>query len=65
MLVDYDIVLDEVTAYCNNTSEINISKNRVQYSRTKHIEILHHFVSDLAEYKTIALEFVETEKTDC
>ena len=33
---------------CDNTSAINISKNPVHHSRTKHIDIRHHFLCDHA-----------------
>ena len=39
LLHDYGICQEHVTVYCDNTSAINISKNPVQHSRTKHIEI--------------------------
>ena len=47
---------------CDNTSAINLSKNPIQYSRTKHIEIRHHFLRDHAQKGDIALEFISTEK---
>ena len=39
LLLDYGIRQEHLTIYCDNTSTINISKNHVQHSRTKHIEI--------------------------
>ena len=36
---DYDIRQEHLTIYCDNTCAINIFKNPVQHSRTKHIEI--------------------------
>ena len=62
MLMDYDIILDEIIVYCDNISATNISKNLVQQSKTKHIDIHHHFVRDLVESKTIVLEFVKIDK---
>ena len=47
LLCDYGICQEHLTIYCNNTSAINISKNPVQHSRTKHIEIRHHFIREL------------------
>ena len=41
---------------CDNTSAINLSKNPIQHSRTKHIEIRHH-----VQNEDIALEFMPTE----
>jgi hypothetical protein len=45
---------------CDNTSAINISKNLVQHSRTKHIDIRHHFLRDLVESKVVSLSFILT-----
>ena len=46
---------------CDNTSVISISKNLVQHSRTKHIEIRHHFLRDHAQKSDIILGFVSTK----
>ena len=62
MLADYGIALDSFSVFYDNTSAINISKNPVQHSRTKHIGIRHHFIRDLVESNVLILEFVETEK---
>ena len=43
-------------------SAINISKNPVQHSRTKHIDIRHHYIRDLVEDKVITLEHVATKE---
>ena len=47
--------------FCDNTSAINLSKNPIQHSRSKHIEIKHHFIRDHVQKKNIALSFVDTE----
>ncbi|GJZ37435.1 retrovirus-related pol polyprotein from transposon TNT 1-94 [Tanacetum coccineum] len=41
-LIDYDVRLDDVPIMCDNKGVIDLSKNPVQHSRTKHIEIRHH-----------------------
>jgi hypothetical protein len=61
MLTEYNVTQDVMTLYCDNLSAINISKNPIQHSRTKHIDIRHHFIRDLVEDKVIALEHVATE----
>jgi len=48
-LCDYGFTQDTMVIHCDNTSAINIFKNSVQHSRTKHIDIKHHFISDLVE----------------
>ena len=52
------IHLKNVPIRCDNTSAVNIAKNPVQPSRTKHIEVHHHFIRDLVEKGDVILEFV-------
>ena len=40
-----------VVMFCDNTSAINISKNPVMHSKTKHIAIKYHFVRELVQDK--------------
>ena len=62
ILEDYGIVLNFLTLYYDNTSAINIFKNPIQHSRTKHIDIHHHLLGELMENKIIPLEHVKIEK---
>ena len=62
MLQEYNVEQDVLTLYCDNLSVINISKNPIQHSRTKHIDIRHHFIRDLVEEKVVTLEHVDTEE---
>ena len=61
MLSEYNVEQDVLTLYCDNMSAINISKNHIQHSRTKHIDIRHHFIRDLVEDKVVTLEHVATD----
>jgi hypothetical protein len=61
LLGDYGFSQDTMIINCDNTSAINISKNPIQYSRTKHIDIKHHFLSDLVESEVVSLSFIPTE----
>ena len=58
--MDYDIKLDHIPIKCDNTSTINLSKNLIQHSRTKHIDIIHHFLRDHVQNGDISLEFIDT-----
>ena len=60
-LSDFGLTYSHVPIKCDNTSAISISKNLVQHSRTKHIEIRHHFLRDHAQKGDITLDFVRTE----
>nr|GEZ28228.1 copia protein [Tanacetum cinerariifolium] len=57
-LIDYDVRLDDVPIMCNNKGAIDLSKNLVQHSRTKHIEIRHHFLCDNVQKGHISIEKV-------
>jgi hypothetical protein len=61
MLSEYNVKQDVLTLYCDNMSAINISKNPIQHSRTKYIDIRHHFIRDLVEDKVVTLEHVATD----
>ena len=61
LLGDYGLSQETMVVYCDNSSAIYISKNLVQHSRTKHIEIMYHFIRDLVERKIVALEYIPTE----
>ncbi|GJW27431.1 retrovirus-related pol polyprotein from transposon TNT 1-94 [Tanacetum coccineum] len=43
-LVDYEVKLNDVLVLYDNKGAIDLSKNPVLHSRTKHIEIRHHFL---------------------
>ncbi|PKA63842.1 Retrovirus-related Pol polyprotein from transposon TNT 1-94 [Apostasia shenzhenica] len=60
-LVDYGIILDQILIRCDNSSAICLTKNPIQHSRTKHIEIRHHFIRVLVEKGEIILEYVSTD----
>ena len=58
---DYGILLDTMVVYCDKSHVIDISKNPVQHSRTKHREIRYYFIRDLGERKIVVLEYIPTE----
>ena len=49
----HDLILD-------NMSAIQMSKNPVFHSRTKHIDIRHHYIQELVEKDIVSLEHVNT-----
>ncbi|GKE94085.1 hypothetical protein Tco_1578940 [Tanacetum coccineum] len=59
-LIDYDIRLDDVLIMCDNKGAIDLCKNSVQHSRTKHIEIRHHFLRDNVQKGHISIEKVSS-----
>jgi hypothetical protein len=62
-LRDFGYNLSKVPLLCDNESAIRMTENPVEHSRTKHIDIRHHFLRDnqLADIFTKPLD----EKTFC
>jgi hypothetical protein len=60
-LLDYGGVLEKVHLLCDNESDVKIANNPVQHSRTKHIDIRHHFLRDHVAKGDIVLEGVRTD----
>ena len=60
-LEDYGMSQTKISIKCDNTSVINLSKNLIQHSRTKHIKIRHHFIRDHVQNEDIPLEFIPTK----
>ncbi|GJS64728.1 retrovirus-related pol polyprotein from transposon TNT 1-94 [Tanacetum coccineum] len=59
-LIDYDVRLDDVPIMCDNKGAIDLSKNPMQHSRTKHIEIHHHFLCDNVQKGHISIKKVSS-----
>ncbi|GJU13632.1 copia protein [Tanacetum coccineum] len=59
-LIDYDIRLDDVPIMCDNKGAIDLSKNPMQHSRTKHIKIRLHFLRDNVQKGHISIEKVSS-----
>ncbi|WVZ80687.1 hypothetical protein U9M48_028144 [Paspalum notatum var. saurae] len=45
-LKDYGVELTRIPLLCDNESVVKLANNPVQHSRTKHIDIRHHFIRD-------------------
>ena len=60
-LEDYGIHLDHIPLKCDNTSAINLTKNPVLHSKTKHIEIRHHFIRDHVSKGECKVEYIDTQ----
>jgi len=60
-LENFGLKYNLVPIRCDNTSAINLIKNPIQHSRTKHIEIRYHFIRDHVQNGNIKIEFVASE----
>ncbi|GJY04244.1 putative ribonuclease H-like domain-containing protein [Tanacetum coccineum] len=60
-LLDYGYNFMNTVIYIDNNSTICIIENPVQHSKTKHIEIRHHFIRDCNAKKLIQMVKIDTE----
>ncbi|GKB76027.1 hypothetical protein Tco_0942922 [Tanacetum coccineum] len=60
-LLDYGYNFMNTVIYIDNNSTICIIENPVQHSKTKHIEIRHHFIRDCNAKKLIQMVKINTE----
>ncbi|GJW43493.1 putative reverse transcriptase, RNA-dependent DNA polymerase [Tanacetum coccineum] len=60
-MLDYGYNFMNTKIFINNESTICIVKNLVFYSKTKHIEIRHHFIRDSNEKKHIQMIKIHTD----
>nr|GEW98029.1 retrovirus-related Pol polyprotein from transposon TNT 1-94 [Tanacetum cinerariifolium] len=57
-LTDYGFAFNKIPLYCDNSSVIALCCNNVQHSRSKHIDIRHHFIREQVENEVVELYFM-------
>jgi hypothetical protein len=60
-LRDFGYNLSKVTLLCDNESAIRMAENPIEHSRTKHIDIRHHFLRDHQQKGDIKVFHVSTK----
>jgi hypothetical protein len=60
-LWDFGYNLSKVPLLCDNESAIRMADNPVEHSRTKHIDIRHHFLRDHQQKGDIEVFYVSTK----
>ncbi|CAO2163650.1 unnamed protein product [Urochloa humidicola] len=61
-LLDFGVALKEIPLLCDNESAVKIANNPVQHSRTKHIDIRHHFLRDHVSKEDITIGSISTNE---
>jgi hypothetical protein len=61
-LQDFGCCFTKIPLLCDNESAIKLANNPVSHSRTKHIDIRHHFLRDHETKGDIKIRHVSTEK---
>nr|GEZ52062.1 retrovirus-related Pol polyprotein from transposon TNT 1-94 [Tanacetum cinerariifolium] len=60
-LTDYGFDFNKIPLYYDNRSAIALCCNNIQHSRSKHIDIYHHFIREQVERGVVELYFVSTD----
>ena len=50
--------INKLGIMCDNQGAIALAKNPVKHSRTKHIDIQHHFIREQVENGSVILNYV-------
>ena len=61
-LLDFECRFTKIPLLCDNESAIKLANNPVNHSRTKHIDIRHHFLRDHKTKGDIKIHHVSTKK---
>ncbi|WVZ75441.1 hypothetical protein U9M48_023491 [Paspalum notatum var. saurae] len=60
-LLDYGVNFNKIPLLCDNESAVKLATNPVQHSRTKHIDVRHHFLRDHVGKGDITICAIGTE----
>jgi hypothetical protein len=60
-LNDFGIKFKNVSLFYDNESAVKMTQNLVQHSRTKHIDIRHHFIRDHQQKGDICIQGIGIE----
>nr|GEV08654.1 hypothetical protein [Tanacetum cinerariifolium] len=60
-LTNYGLDFNKIPLYCDNRSAIALCCNNVQHSKSKNIDIRHHFIREKVEKGVVELYFLTTD----
>ena len=55
-------ITEPMVFYYDNTISMNISKNPIMHTKTKHIAIKYHYLIELVHDKEVRMEYVNTKE---
>ena len=58
----FDVEIDATDILCDNQSSIKMTENPVFHDKTKHIDIIYHFIRDMVQKGVVKLKYVPTEE---
>jgi hypothetical protein len=58
----FDLEMRATVILCDNQSCIKMTENHVFHDRSKHIEILYHYIRDMVERGALKLQYISTDE---
>jgi hypothetical protein len=58
----FDLEMEATTILCDNRSCIKMTENPVFHDRSKHIEILYHYIRDMVQRGALKLLYISTDE---
>jgi hypothetical protein len=58
----FDLKLEVTCIWCDNQSCMKLLENLVFHDKSKHIEIMHHYIKDMVQKGAVKLQYVATDE---
>jgi hypothetical protein len=58
----FDLELEATCIWCDNQSCVKLSENPMFYDKSKHIEIMYHYIRDMVLKGAMKLQYVATNE---
>lgn len=67
LLIDFGMKLNTISIMCDNQGAIKLLKNAIASMRSKHIDVIHHFVRERVARGEVCFEYCKSEENaaDC
>ena len=62
ILLDIGFGPNCITIHCDNQDAVNLTKNALTVSRTKHVDIAHHFVRNRVSRGELQFKYIHTSE---
>ena len=61
LLDDLGVGQKQVTVFCDSQGTIHLAKNQVYHARTKHIDVMYHFVREIIEECGVLFQMIKID----